>query len=366
MTTNTLFGHLARRFASSPENLATESLLFILQRSLPAKQAFFHYLEQAGCTLSEGLRLASQYTDPDDQSTPDLVGLDAANHPAFICESKFWAGLTENQPVSYLKQLEKVSGSILIIIGPSKRSSLLWPELLRRVKSAGYEVDQKKPPVAEMEAAVVNGRYALAFASWRSVLNALLHAVESEGDQNTLNDLTQLQGLCDQMDSDVFLPIQSEELTSNIGQRIIHYCDLVDDAAAKLGGDQIVVLEGLRASGSRGFYGRYVYIQPKPYGCFLQFNARFWSKYYPTPIWLSIQDGRESPWSYSAEARDRLASLELAQPPMLFQERELILVPIHLPYGVEKAQVIESIYQQVKTISNLLSTGMDISVTVPI
>src|SRR5688500_13595819 len=124
--TDTLFGHLARRFSSSPENLATESLLYILKRSLPAKSAFFRYLEQTGCTpLPDNLRLTSQSTDKDDQSIPDLVGFDAQNRPIFICESKFWAGLTGNQPVSYLKQLEKASGSLLLIIGPSKRVSLL-------------------------------------------------------------------------------------------------------------------------------------------------------------------------------------------------------------------------------------------------
>ncbi len=354
--TNTLFGHLVQRFSSSPENLATESLLYVLQRSLTAKRAFFHYLaEQTGCPpLPENLRLTSQNTDKNDQSIPDLVGFDEENRAVFICESKFWAGLTENQPVTYLEQLERASGSLLLIIGPSKRIHTLWPELVRRVKSAGYQLQQTQRISEQVESALVNGRYMLAFVSWHSILSVLSYTLQTEGEQGILEDLKQLQGLCEQMDSDAFLPLRSGELTGNIGQRIVHYCDLVDEAVAKLGRDGICKLEGLRASGSKGWYGRYVYIHH--YGCLLQFNANFWAKYASTPMWLSIQDAGGQKWGYAAEARLKLAEFEQEEPTRLFRDGDLLLIPIYLPSDVEKAEVINAIYQQVSAVSNLLAS----------
>jgi hypothetical protein len=329
--------------------------LYILERSPIAKRAFFRFLsEQTGCLpFPDNLRLTSQNTDKKDQSTPDLVGFDDENRAIFICENKFWAGLTENQPVSYLEQLERASGNLLLIIGPSKRIHILWPELIRRVISARYKIQQAQPTSKQVESAWVNGKYVLAFASWRSIISELSLELSKEGEQGILEDLKQLQGLCDQMDSDAFLPLQSEELTANVGQRIMHYCDLVDEAAARLGREGICELEGLRSQGSRGWYGRYMYIQA--HGCLLHFNAKFWAGYAPTPIWLSIQDARGQRWEYAAEARMSLAKLEHEIPPRLIKEDNLLLVPIYLPSGIEKAAVIDEIFKQVTEIHNLLA-----------
>lgn len=79
--TDNLFGHLVPRFSASPENLATESLFFILQPLPAARGAFFRFLEQTGCApLPGNLRLANQSME-DEQSIPDLVGFDGKNRP---------------------------------------------------------------------------------------------------------------------------------------------------------------------------------------------------------------------------------------------------------------------------------------------
>jgi hypothetical protein len=139
--TNSLFGYMAQRFGSSAENLATESLLYVLRRSLTAKRAFFRYLEQTGCTpLPDSLRLASQSMDKEDKSIPDLVGLDAQNKSILICESKFWAGLTNNQPVTYLEQLERASGSLLLILGPTNITTRLHITTRLRLLQRDFKV----------------------------------------------------------------------------------------------------------------------------------------------------------------------------------------------------------------------------------
>jgi hypothetical protein len=56
----TLFGSLASKFANQPENIATESLNYIITRSDSAKQAFLHYIAQTTVELSHNLRFQTQ------------------------------------------------------------------------------------------------------------------------------------------------------------------------------------------------------------------------------------------------------------------------------------------------------------------
>ena len=44
MSTQSLLGHLASRFAVHPENLATEALAYVLQKSPGAKRELFSHL----------------------------------------------------------------------------------------------------------------------------------------------------------------------------------------------------------------------------------------------------------------------------------------------------------------------------------
>src|SRR5438876_245351 len=95
-----LFGHLAVKFSAHPENLATESLNYILNRSATARRAFIRYLNQSGASLLDDLTFRSQQGG-DDEAIPDLVGFDPAGKQKAIAEGKFWAGLTDTQPVDY-------------------------------------------------------------------------------------------------------------------------------------------------------------------------------------------------------------------------------------------------------------------------
>jgi len=43
-----------------------------------------------------------------------------------------------------------------------------------------------------------------------------------------LADIAQLQGLCERMDEEAFLPLRSEELTGQGAARVLQYCQLAD------------------------------------------------------------------------------------------------------------------------------------------
>ena len=50
-----------------------------------------------------------------------------------LIEAKFWAGLTDNQPIAYLERLPSNTPSALLFIAPTARLEILWNELRRTV-----------------------------------------------------------------------------------------------------------------------------------------------------------------------------------------------------------------------------------------
>jgi hypothetical protein len=61
--TSTLLGHLATKFQAHPENLATEALAYILNRSVSASKDLHSLLIRCGANLPLPLKDATQATD---------------------------------------------------------------------------------------------------------------------------------------------------------------------------------------------------------------------------------------------------------------------------------------------------------------
>lgn len=364
---DSLFGHLAFGFSKSPENLATEALCYILNRSEIANRAFIRLVSQASKDLPSNLKFETQIRisgndlsdEPKEEGSnsgdfiPDFAGKDNTSKRVVIGEAKFWAGLTDNQPVTYLKRFPE--SSVLVFIAPSKRLSLLWSELIRRCKESGLEPQQAIIVDDEFKATTFDKYPILALTSWRRVINSMQHAVEADGDTNTLSDIMQLHGLCDRMDETAFLPIQSEELTSDIGKRILQYCGLVDEITETLVNAGIASIKGLQKTSWSGASGRYMVIHG--HGCLLQFNSQLWSEYGSTPIWFQIKKvGTGKYWTFASEAKTKLIKLELEEPSRLIHIRDELYVPIFIPIGVEKRDIIEYMRKQIQEVIDILTT----------
>ena len=212
MTNQTLFGHLALQFTKSPENIATEALSYVLGRSTAANAAFARHLRQTEAMLPDRLTFQTQ-ARKDDDAIPDLVGVNAQNQTVTIGEAKFWAGLTDNQPVGYLRRLSQSKGTLLFFVAPAKRFPTLWAELLRRCQAARLDAQPLEGIGQEYYRAAIGRTQYLALCSWRSVLHALHDAAEADSDTQTAADIQQLEGLCERMDTTAFLPLQAAELT---------------------------------------------------------------------------------------------------------------------------------------------------------
>ncbi len=127
MRKTSLLGHLVIKLTHQQENIATEALNHILNTSSTARKSFLRYIEQTSIKF-EDLKFSTQIVCKD-KATPDvvstdknkaildLVGIDADGDKVLIIESKFWAGLTGNQPVAYLNPVFEFFNKMAIAVG---------------------------------------------------------------------------------------------------------------------------------------------------------------------------------------------------------------------------------------------------------
>jgi hypothetical protein len=344
----TLFGHLVQRFSSSPENLATESLAFILNRSTVAMNGFRNLLSTYQITIPASITIETQSTGAD-ASTPDMVGKDNQGNILFLGETKFWAGLTDNQPVSYLHRLMETGGQALVVISPEIRMPTLWAELIHRVAKAELLYARPTGDETNRYQIVIETQVKMILVSWRMILNAIRHQLENENEVTMLSNLDQLRGLCDRMDTTAFLPLTSEEITGTAPRRIQQYYDIIDEVIEKLRAEKIASLGGYKATGSRVGYCRYMKIANQ--ACQLAVFFFLWDQFYSTPFWFGLVN---SAWNYDPVAREKLKSYEYADPPRLFVQDKYIYIPLIPLIGVEKDTLVNDLIQQIKDVMSHL------------
>ena len=119
----TVFSHIVqKRFSQVNEDVATDALAFVLHSSESARNGMMKLLRGVAPNMP-GLRFRTQQTEG--SIRPDMWGYDEGEPRVFV-ENKFWAGLTDNQPVSYLRQLsEYTQPTVLLEDGVWKMGSSL-------------------------------------------------------------------------------------------------------------------------------------------------------------------------------------------------------------------------------------------------
>lgn len=123
---STVFSHIVqKRLSRENENVATEALAYILGYSKGARKGMMKLLRGIESGLPEELRFQTQETEG--KTRPDMWGYDyAKGDPRVYIENKFWAALTDNQPVNYLDHLAKyVQPTVLLVVVPEAASKRL-------------------------------------------------------------------------------------------------------------------------------------------------------------------------------------------------------------------------------------------------
>ena len=127
-----LLAHLYPHIKGSQEDIATLSLQYLLSQSEELNKAFTELLSNClRSDLDQTLQYCCQVAgDSEEKERPDMAGLDANGKEIILCEMKFYASLTANQPLTYLRRLKENDGQGLVFICPTARKNSLWSKLI--------------------------------------------------------------------------------------------------------------------------------------------------------------------------------------------------------------------------------------------
>lgn len=214
-----MFSHIVRqRLSNEAENVATEALAFIVNGSDGARSGLLKLVRGIYQGIPD-LQFTTQSTI--EGGRPDMAGSDGASTFVFI-ENKFWAGLTEQQPVEYVRALAADVGTrgVVLFVAPAARATSVWGELVRRLHVAGVICEEATSPPGVLRVARTSVGPSMALTSWTQLLAAL--TLEAAGDTDAIADIDQLRALCDLTDRTAWKPfspnaVHLRMVTASIG-----------------------------------------------------------------------------------------------------------------------------------------------------
>ena len=284
---HSLLAHLYSHIKESQEDIATLSLQYLLSQSTALNEAFTsHVASILEIDLGEKLKYSCQSVGENNER-PDMSGANNEGKEVLLCEMKFYAALTPNQPTGYLERLQANEGNGLIFICPKSRKTVLWAKLKERCNG-------RKKEAINQNCICVDG-IRMGIVSWAEII-AQLNKVAAISAEEYQADIKQLEGYCAQMDTDAFIPFASSELTSDNAKKNLRYYQVVDETYNLLLADERFETETVGKSSTYFLYGDRVGYEKKlrigDYVVAVTFDHALWknASTADTPFWVAIFD----------------------------------------------------------------------------
>lgn len=347
----TVFSHIIqKRFSQASEDVATDALAYVLESSESGRDGMMRLLHGIVPDLPP-LRFRTQRTEG--AIRPDMWGY-ADNQPRVFVENKFWAGLTDNQPVSYLKQLAAYpQPTVLLVIAPAAREQTLWRELNHRLAAEGILTTERAAAAAVPCSADTQPGPVLALTSWSNVLSVLEH--ECVDDPIARADILQLRALCDSADADAFVPVSRAELSDHRAPAFILQLGAIVQATIDLAvSEGVLNVEGLRPQASWERIGRYVQVlgdSSEGAGAWIGTHFGLWKTHGTTPLWLIFYD---SDWGRAQEVRPLIEPWATQKGVPTATSDDEFAIALEIPEGEEKDGVARSLVDDLKAIATVL------------
>jgi len=275
-----LLGQFFSRIKGSQEDIASNGLAYILNSSELARKILKNYIfDKTNTNIGEVNYLTQSIGSKLER--PDISGIDIEGKEKIIIEAKFWASLTKNQPIEYLKRLNE--NSVLLFICPKLREVALFNELKFRLVNDELSIKTHENKIQ------LDNNKCIIITNWAFLLNYIKNMLNDNNEKLLVSDVDQLIGFCEIIDNSSFLPINEMDLSPSIAKRINSFYDLCDKVFDKLLAIYNFDTSGNKATGLRNGYARYFTINNNGMGFI--FNMKFWEKYYNTPFWYYVKEG---------------------------------------------------------------------------
>lgn len=346
---NVLSQIINNRYSNQFENIATDALVYILNESRKAKSGMMNILRGIVPTLPE-LEFQTQLRKKETQ--PDIWGMADFKEQVYI-ENKFWAGLTEQQPVTYLQNLSKAGKeTLLLFVVPEMRVQPIKGELERRLKGAGINgIERENLPSGIVWAEDTKLGIAVALTSWQRLIGIL--EAEANDEKETVENLEQLRELCSLADNSAFRPFTVEFLNDQIiPGYFIQLGSLIVDIVKEANRKGIISTEGLTGSNVFGQFAKYfTFNNSQGPGCSLGENLDLWKKTGRSPLWLIFQN---TSWGQAQKVKPLIQEWDKNNDLLIEPLKEGIAVAIDIPPFVDKDKAFEDILLQIKQLADIV------------
>lgn len=336
-----LLAHLYTRIKGSQEDVATLSLQYILTLDSSLNEAFSRLLfNSISRDYVEGIDYKCQSVG-ENMERPDISGVDNEGKEVILCEAKFYAGLTSNQPNAYLDRLMKNGGNALVFICPEARRVSLWDKVVELCKNRNIETIS--------DYCVNVDGIAMSIVTWGEIID-VLRTTASAIAVFALPDISQLEGFCSMMDRTAFIPFTAEDFGPEIAIKEERYYQVIDSLFDKLMANKDIEpsAKGLKASPFRQGYSRYIQVKGLNLG--LLYSRREWIKNTSceTPFWLGINDEK---WKQSDKLKKKLGSIKEYEKE---QADSTIVLALHPALNVPVDDVATDMMEQILKYLDLL------------
>ena len=329
-----LLAHMYSHIRGSQEDIATYSLEYIVSKSSELNYAFTKLLESS---LHEGLGNELHYScqaTGKQKERPDISGVNSDNKEVVLCEAKFYAALTDNQPNTYLDRLIKEDGVGLVFICPAKRRKNLWDQLIRLCENRSLE------QVSEYCTKVDSVR--MSIITWSEIIEKL-RLTASSVDVSSLSDIDQLDGFCKMMDDSAFIPYSKEDFGPENARREERHYQVLDAVVDHMLADKSLnaSVKGLRATPYRQGYVRYIGILG--HSLSINYDRPNWSNpaTEETPFWTVIYGkGFKQPSEYHQVFKKYPASY-------LGSTNNATALPVFAPTGASLDEIAKDVKDQI-------------------
>jgi len=351
-----VLAHVVSRSSIQDEPAATLALHHILVSS-PKKmgRALIRMLPES--SIDHDLEPSRIEVELEHESNrPDLTLYDIEGRKRIFIENKFWAGLTDRQPVSYLKSLPEDCNTALLFVVPEQRKMTIWSLLKRRCEEENLRLDEQSTEGSVFWARV--GCKSMLVASWKHVLNRLKAESDSEEGLGHIGfDIQQLLGLTEKMDSEAFIPLNSSEISDqNIARRLVNYFNLRDEVLDRISKLSFIDTHGLTVSSSfsneNSYFGRTIRL----HGKFLMWygiDFGIWIESGITPFWICpIHSEGSSDWMNGKF--DFESVCHIFSDMDINTNYDYPYIPIRLKTGVDKEDILTDIVNQISYIADIL------------
>jgi hypothetical protein len=349
---SSLLAHLAAKFSDQDEVVATDALAFILRNSVPALRALEQLLGAEAGEHIPVARVSPQHV-AGDESRPDLATFAADGTLTAFVEAKFWAGLTEAQPVEYLRRLREKGGKFLLFVVPEERITSVSATLAERTIDGNILITNK-PTDRVSAAATLSGRR-ISVIAWKHLLVALTSACGRADDRDSVANLDQLSALVARFESEGFGAMSRADLSDlSVPRRVRALAALVQAVVAKGKATSVINLAGTQTSHGWTSAGRYLALQHGNAWFGVDHDA--WARYKLTPLWLWFP---ATPWGQAQDVRRALQDWEVGEPKRLHvnDDDDSVSVPLFLQPAAEREEMVEHVIHQLEEVDRMLAAA---------